>query len=120
MTKAKLAPPAETPDTMAALLEEAARVDWDDLDLDLDDPAFRDLVDDAVAPFVPVLTPEGVDEVRFVATVALATHPDMEQILERRRGQPAPGGSGVRAKRSPSRLEEAERQRRDRVGKAPR
>ena len=113
--------PSETPDYMAAILEEASRIDWDTVGPDLDDPVFRDLIDDAVAPFADVLTPEGADDVRYVATVALATHPDVDAILERRRGQaPGSSGSGTRTKRHPGQLQEAEQRRRDRVAKGPR
>lgn len=103
---------------LAAILEEAALVREEEVDLDLEDPALLELVERAVAPFAPVLTAEGMEEARQVATFGLATHPDIEPVLERLRSRPiqepspARESSGVRRKQSPAQLEEVARRRR--------
>jgi hypothetical protein len=100
--------PARPPPTdplLAAILEEAAGIRPEDVAPDLDDPALLTLVDGAVAPLAAALTPEGMEEARRVATIALATHPDIEATLERVRARQ--GGSGVRPRRSPEHLVEA-------------
>jgi hypothetical protein len=89
-----------------AILDEAARVRPEDVAPDLDDPALLALVDAAVDPWAEGLTTEGREEARRVATVALATHPDIERILEQARA-PKEGSSGVRPKRPAARLAEA-------------
>jgi hypothetical protein len=96
-----------------AILEESARQDADaDAGIDVDDPVLLELVEEAVAPYEAVLTPEALDEARYHATVALVTHPDLEQLLQHRRLHPVPESSGTRTKLTPAQLIEAARRRR--------
>lgn len=98
-------PARPTPKTplFAAIMEEAARVRREDVRLDLEDPALLALVERAVAHWANALTPEGLEEVRRFAKIALATHSDIDAFLSRE-DQPLADGSGVRPKRSPDRL----------------
>lgn len=109
--------PDPTDPLWKAILEEAAMVRPEDADLDLEDPALVGLVDRAVAPFAPALTPKGIDEARKIATAALATHPDIDALLDDVR-DPKADGSGVRIKQSPARLTEAAEQHRQRGRRA--
>jgi hypothetical protein len=69
----------------------------EDVDVDLADPALKALVDCGIEHYEGWFTPEGEQEARRRATFALATHPDIEPVLERVRRQQA---SGVRSSRS--------------------
>jgi hypothetical protein len=109
--------PSDDDPLLVAIREEVAKLSKEDLDPDLDDPALRELVDRAVAPWAPVLTPAGQEEARRVATAVLATHPDIDAVLERLRGQPK-ASSGVRPKRSPTLLQDAAARRGRRGGGA--
>jgi hypothetical protein len=91
---------------LAEILAVAAHRRAERVALDLDDPALRVLVDRAVASCEGLLTPEGVEEARRLATFALGTHPDIGPVLERVRKQQA---SGVRLSRSPAELDDAAR-----------
>ena len=115
-----MAPPPTPPDVdplLAEILAIAASLDRDELRLDLSDPVLVSLVDRAVAPYAHVLTPEGVVEARERATFALATHPDIDALLERERARLAKQGSGVQVKRGAGRLEEVARQNRAKAGR---
>ena len=81
-------------------------------------PAAPRLVDRAVAPYEHTLTLEGLAEARETATFALATHPDIDAILEQERARLAKQGSGVQATRSAGRLADVARRRKQ--GKAGR
>jgi hypothetical protein len=118
-------PGAPTSPDLALLLEDAARLDVEALDLD----AIEEIVAAAVAPFADVLTPGALDEARIAAAVALVSATDLEQRVARHRaGRSDAGGaspessaqvpeaSGTRPKQSPARLLDAARRRRDGQG----
>jgi hypothetical protein len=109
--------PLDTDPLLAEILEIAASLDREELRLDLSDPALVGLVDRAVAPYEHALTPEGVAEARERATFALATHPDIDALLEQERARLAKQGSGVQARRSAGRLEEVARSKRAKAGR---
>jgi hypothetical protein len=111
-------PGAPTPDPLlAALLEEAARIDVADLDLD----AVEEIVEEIVAPYAGVLMPEALDEARSVAVVAVVSAPDLAERVARHRargglrgataGAQVPESSGMREKQSPGQLLDAARRR---------
>ena len=102
------APPDQDP-LLKEILAIAARLDPQDVELDLSDPALLVLVDRAVAPYAHLLTAEGLEEARQRATFALGTHPDIGPVLERVRSTMA---SGVRPTKSAERLGEVARKRR--------
>jgi RNA polymerase sigma factor (sigma-70 family) len=106
-------PVAPDPDPLLAeILGIAARLPPEATDPHIDDPALLSLVDRAVAPYEAVLTPEGRQEARRMATYALATHPDIASVLERERAKLAQQGSGVRPSRSAGRLADVAHRRR--------
>jgi hypothetical protein len=107
-------PPDPDP-LLAEILAIAASLPPEATDPHLDDPALLSLVDRAVSPYEAALTPEGLEEARATATFALASHPDIAQVLVRERTRLATQsqqGSGVRPTRSAGRLAEVARRRR--------
>ena len=101
---------------LAEIVAIAAGLDPKDVEpLDLSDPALLVLVDRAVAPYEAALTPKGLAEAHQMAMFALATHPDIQPVLERVRSKLAQGSS-VRPTRSADRLEEVARRRKQTRG----
>ncbi len=102
------APPHPDP-LLTEILAIGARLDPDNVEPDLSDPALLVLVDRAVAPYAHLLTADGLEEARRRAAWSLATHPDIGPVLERVRSKLA---SGVRPTRSAEQLGEVARKRR--------
>ena len=79
---------------LLTLLGIADTVRREDVDVDLEDPALQALVDRAVAPAAGILTPEGMEQARKVATLTLVTDPGIDALL--RTGPPgSPGGAAA-------------------------
>jgi hypothetical protein len=62
-----------------------------------EDPLIIEQVDRAVAPFAPLLSPEGLASMREYLTDFAASHPTMRRLFERLR-RPGMAASGERAK----------------------
>ena len=100
---------------LAAILEEAALIPDDEVDL-FANPAFQALVDRSLAPYEAALTPKVQEQTRREAALLLATHPDIDVAVARVRVKQGSSlrheSSGVRTQETPAALREiAERQR---------
>ncbi len=105
-------PTSPDPDPLyAEILEIAAGLDREALEPDLTDPALLELVERAVSPYAHLFTPEGLAKARRTATFALATHPEIEPVLERVRVKLAKQGTDVRPTRDAARAGDVARRR---------
>ena len=78
------------------------------------DPVLEAAIDRAVAPYVHMLTPEGLAESRRMLAVVLTTHPDAAPRLERLR---AAAASGIVVRRDAAELAEKAKRRASAKGK---
>jgi hypothetical protein len=61
----------------------------------LEDPLIREYVERAVAPYVPILSPEELEALRNLIAINLAVHPVLSRMVARLRPAPELHASGA-------------------------